>query len=158
MARAVKYSLDLFPWTWFFALRRESFKELRKGPLSLSWAFKNMNLKGRWWFHDLEEKLYVTQKALINCDGKLNVWISGFECFVWSMFLPSVTSKEEMLYISKAKPNKKVSFALLSNDETSEQLIHVLLLWQDSHKNPKPQPTFASVEYIMADPVRSLEK
>lgn len=44
------------------------------------------------------------------------------------MFLPSVTSKEEMLYISKAKPNKKVSFALLSNDETSEQLIHVLLL------------------------------
>lgn len=102
----------------------------------------------------------VTREALINCDWKLNVWISGFGCFVWTMFLPSVTSKEETLHISKAKQknNRNVNFALLSKGETSEQLIHVPLHWQNLHKTLKSQSTFASGEHIMADPVRTLEK
>lgn len=73
-------------------------------------------------------------------------------------FYPLLPQRKK--YFTPQKQNKKinVNFALLSKSETPEQLIHVPLLSQDLHKTPEPQPTFASGEHMMADPVRTLEK
>lgn len=114
-----------------------------------------MNLKALWWFHDLEGKLWCPRCDLESSD-KLVIenWMCGlvglgvlFDLRVY-LLLP-----QRNKYFISQKQNKKinVNFAFFSKTETSEQLIHVPLLWQDLHKTPKPQPTFASGEHMMAD-------